>query len=328
MAPSTSTAPGSTHHQVWLQRSNPEIRLHYIECLPTAFSKPLGTILLIHGFPETSYQFRKVIPPLASAGYRVLAPDYRGAGYSSKPPSGYTKKDIATDLHTLLTEHLGIKEKVHLVGHDIGGMITHAYCALFPDSVESVVWGECPLPGSTVYENTKHSLTLWHFDFHSVPDISVQLVQGKERMYIKHFYDRLAQNPEVFTNADLDFYETQYAMPGALRAAFSTYATFEEDAEHNRQWREEKGKVKVRSMVLSGAGSFIAEEAENMGAEFYEDTRHVAVEGSGHWIAEEQPARFSEEVLGFIEGKKRDAKDLPHHGGPERVSIEDVVATN
>ena len=301
----SSTTPVQNHRQVWLQRSSPEIRLYYIECLPPASSKPLGTILLIHGFPETSYQFRKVIPPLASAGYRVLAPDYRGAGYSSKPPSGYTKKDIATDLHTLLTTHLGIKEKVHLVGHDIGGMITHAYCALFPDSVESVVWGECPLPGSTVYENTKHSPTLWHFDFHSVPDLSVQLVQGRERIYIKHFYDRLAQCPEVFTNADLDFYEMQYAMPGALRAAFTTYGSFEEDAEHNRQWRQEQGKVKVRSMVLSGAGSFIAEEAENMAAEFYEDTRHVTVEGSGHWIAEEQPELFVDKVLAFIEGKDK-----------------------
>lgn len=324
----TPSAPVPIHRQTWLQRSSPEVRLHYIDCLPPTSSQTLGIILLIHGFPETSYQFRKVIPPLASAGYRVLAPDYRGAGYSSKPPSGYTKKDIATDLHTLLTTYLSIKQKVNVVGHDIGGMIAHAYVALFADSVESVIWGECPLPGSTFYENTKHSLDLWHFDFHAVPDISVQLVQGKERIYIKHFYDKLAQNPEVFTVADLDFYESQYVMPGALRAAFSTYATFEEDAEQNRIWRQENGKFKVRSMVLSGAGSFLAEAAEDMGAEFYEDTRHVTVEGSGHWIAEEQPEGFVMNVLEFIEGRTRDPKDLPHHGGPERVSIEDVVATN
>ena len=110
-------------------------------------------------------------------------------------------------------------------------------------------------------------------------------------------------------------------MPGALRAAFSTYAAFEEDADHNRQWLKEQGKVKVRSLVLSGAGSFIAEEAENMGVEFYEDTRHVAVEGSGHWIAEEQPDSFVKEVLKFIEGKERDPKRLPHHDGPKGLAL-------
>lgn len=275
--------PTPIHRQTHLQLSSPEIRIHYIECLPpSSTSSPLGTILLIHGFPETSYQFRHVVPSLASAGYRVLAPDYRGAGYSSKPPSGYTKASLATDLHTLVTEHLKIKEKIHIVGHDIGGMIAHAYLALFPEGVESVAWGECPLPGSTFYENSKHSLALWHFDFHAVPDISVQLVQGKERMYIKHFYDKLAQDPSVFTNADIDFYESQYSMPGALRAAFSTYATFEEDAEQNRQWLKQNGKVKVRSMILSGAGSSLAKEAESMAKEFYENVTGGYVEGAGH----------------------------------------------
>ena len=116
--------PRLVHHQTHLQKADPEIRIHHIECLPpSSTTYILGTVLLIHGFPETSYQFRKVIPSLASAGYRVLAPDYRGAGYSSKPPSGYTKKEIATDLHTLVTKHLGIKEKVHVVGHDIGGYV-------------------------------------------------------------------------------------------------------------------------------------------------------------------------------------------------------------
>ena len=298
------STPNPVHRQIYLQRSSPEIRIHYIDCLPpSSASSTVGTILLVHGYPETSYQFRKVIPSFASAGYRVLAPDYRGAGYSSKPPSGYTKKDIATDLHTLVTEHLGIKEKIHVVGYDIGGMIAHAFVVLFPNSVDTVVWGEVPLAGSTFYETSKHSLGLWHFDFQAVPDISLQLVQGKERMYIKHFYDGFAQDPSVFTNEDLDFYESQYSMPGAMRAAFSTYSTFEEDAEHNRQWLKENGKVKVRSMILSGAGSYIAKVAESMAAEFYEDVKAGYVEGSGHWIAEEQPERFVEKVLEFIEGK-------------------------
>lgn len=66
-----------------------DIGLNYIECPPAAKQK--GVILLIHGFPQTSYQFRHIINPLAHAGYHVVAPDYRGVGHSSKPNRGYEK---------------------------------------------------------------------------------------------------------------------------------------------------------------------------------------------------------------------------------------------
>jgi len=79
---------------------------------------------------------------------------------------------------------MGIKTKIHLVGHDIGGMVAHAYVAQFPDSVASIIWGECPLPGTTVYETKKHGNTLWHFDFQAQSDLAETLVSGKERIYL------------------------------------------------------------------------------------------------------------------------------------------------
>lgn len=115
-----------------------EVTIAYIDCPAPKSPGYKGTILLIHGFPETSYQFRHVITPLSDAGYRVIAPDYRGAGHSSHPRGGYTKSVMAADLHTLLIEHLKIMEPVHVVGHDIGGMIAHAYAANFPRDTRSV----------------------------------------------------------------------------------------------------------------------------------------------------------------------------------------------
>ncbi|KAL8719797.1 MAG: hypothetical protein Q9225_003232 [Loekoesia sp. 1 TL-2023] len=288
------------HRQVWLQQSDPGIRIHYVEARPSVTQK--GTILFIHGFPETSYQFRFVLGPLSSAGYRVIAPDYRGAGYSSRPATGYTKKILATDLHTLLITHIGITDPVHIVGHDIGGMIAHAYAHLFPADVASLIWGECPLPGTTVYDENKHSSGLWHFSFHSVPDLPELLVSGHEKQYLKHFYDRLAQVPSAFWEADLDFYTTQYSAPGAMRAAFNVYRAFEEDKVDNQQLLKEKGKVKVRTMLLGGDSTFPMLRAESMGREVDENLVVETVEGSGHWIAEENPEGFVRKVLGFIEG--------------------------
>lgn len=95
------------------------VMIHYISCLPPEGTTQKGTVLLIHGFPQTSYQFRRVITPISNQGYHVIAPDYRGAGESSKPTDGYTKDVMARDLHTLLG-NLGVKGTVHVVGHDIG----------------------------------------------------------------------------------------------------------------------------------------------------------------------------------------------------------------
>lgn len=61
-------------------------------------------------------------------------------------------------------------------GYPQGGMIAHAYTHLFPDAVASLIWGECPLPGTTVYDDYKHPAGLWHFSFHPVPDLPELLV--------------------------------------------------------------------------------------------------------------------------------------------------------
>ena len=301
MAASQSN-PYYHHGQVWLNRCDPEIRIHYVESLPSS-ETPKGTIILVHGFPETSYQFRHVMKPLADAGYRVIDPDQRGAGYSSKPEDGvgFTKDVLSKDIHNLVTEQLGIKDKVHLVGHDTGGMLTHAYVAQFPHEVASVTWGECPLPGTQQYENTKNTATLWHFSFHSQSDIAEALVAGKEKIYLKSFYDRLSQNPEFLTHEDLEHYTTQYSTPGALRCSFKIYKAFETDAVHNKNWLEQNGKVKVKNMILSGDKSFIHGDALAMAKEMYENPIEAKVENCGHWLAEENPEDFVKNLLHFIE---------------------------
>jgi predicted alpha/beta-fold hydrolase len=98
------------------------IRIHYVSCHPPSNVEQKGTVLLIHGFPQTWYQFRRVITPISNAGYHVVVPDYRGAGDSTKPAqyeAVFTKSVMAEDLHLLLKDHLNIKGKIHVVGHDM-----------------------------------------------------------------------------------------------------------------------------------------------------------------------------------------------------------------
>jgi pimeloyl-ACP methyl ester carboxylesterase len=291
----------------WKQRivpittnSGEQIRLSYIECPAAPSTKYRGVILLIHGFPQTSYQFRHVINPLSDSGYRVIAPDYRGAGQSSKPLLGYRKTQMAEDLHTLIHSHFGIQEKIHVVGHDIGGMIAFAYVSRYPDDVGSVIWGECPLPGTSFYERLKSTPALFHFVFHQVPDLPECLISGKEREYLKHFFDKLLHNNAAITPADFDNYVLAYSQPGAVRAGLEVYRAFEQDAQENRKWLEENGKVKVPSLVLMGSECMLVEGAEEMASEYHEGAEVVTVEDAAHYIAEENPEGFVYGVLGFV----------------------------
>src|SRR4029453_10959755 len=103
---------------------------------------------MVHGFPQPWHEWRPLIGPLAER-FALVAPDYRGAGHSSRPPGGYDKKTMATDLRELV-RHLGL-DRVSIVGHDIGLMIAYAYAAQFPEATSKLVVIDAPLPGPTVW---------------------------------------------------------------------------------------------------------------------------------------------------------------------------------
>ena len=278
-----------------------EVRIHYIDC-PSLSETEKCVILLIHGYPNTSYQWRHVITPFAKAGYRVIAADYRGAGDSSHPKSGYDKVTIANDLYKVAHDHLGVKSPLHVVGQDIGGMIAHAYAASHPDHTRSVMWGECPLPGATPYESGfKNSPGMWHFTFQQQLDLPELLTQGREKIYIKHFYDRLCFNPVGITPRDVDHYATSFAQPGGMRAGFELYRAFPQDAKDNRAMLDQGGQLKMPAAALCGEMSLLLEVAEEQTREFYKAVEVVTVDKSGHWTAEENPQDFVEKVLRFVE---------------------------
>ena len=306
----STSASSSTSHSRWVSRrvllsgtpSSPsEVSIYYISCKPPLKVESKGTILLIHGFPQTSYQFRHVITPLSDEGYHVIAPDYRGAGYSSKPRDGYEKTQMAADLHELLTEQLGITNKVHVVGHDIGGMVAHAYASRFPDSTASIALGECPLPGTQAYDRFCRDVSgVWHFHFHWQTDLPEMLTFGREKEYLQHFFDRLCVNVSAITPEDVDYYTTMFSKAGAMRAGFDVYRAFHKDVEENRKWVEEKGKCKVPCISLNGGQSFLVEIAEEQNLEMYETTENATVEGAGHYCAEENPTDFIKKVLLWV----------------------------
>jgi len=101
-------------------------------------------LLLVHGWPQTWYQWRLVMPTLAR-DFRVVAVDQRGIGLSDKPENGYDTGTLANDLVALM-DMLG-HQRFALVGFDTGMPIAYALAADHPDRVERLVVGEAFLPG-------------------------------------------------------------------------------------------------------------------------------------------------------------------------------------
>src|SRR6266480_4739708 len=138
----------------------PGVRLHYVTA-----GEGDRSVVLLHGFPQTWWEWRHVIPPLIDAGFRVIVPDYRGAGNSSRPAGGYDKRTMAGDIHRLVHDHLRITNPVALVGHDIGLMVAYAYAQAYRHDVSHLVIMDAPLPGTTVFDRLRSDPRVWHFPF-------------------------------------------------------------------------------------------------------------------------------------------------------------------
>jgi pimeloyl-ACP methyl ester carboxylesterase len=273
----------------------PGLRLHYV----TAGDGPRAVVLL-HGFPQTWREWQHVIPPLVDAGFRVVAPDYRGAGESWRPAGGYDKRTMAADIRTLVRERLGIEEPVALVGHDIGLMVAYAYAQEYRDEVSHLVVVDAPLPGTAVFDHLRSDPRVWHFAFHGVRDLPEMLVAGRERQYLQVFFNARIFNTAAITDEDVDAYASAYAAPGAMRAGFEVYRAFDQDAADNRAALERNGKLTVPVLAVGGEISTSGALVEEMMRAVAEDVTGVRVPRTGHWVPEENPATFTEALLGFL----------------------------
>jgi pimeloyl-ACP methyl ester carboxylesterase len=252
-------------------------------------------LLLIHGFGDTS---RMWIPLFGEFGqeYTVLAPDLRGLGASSRPASGYDKKTMAADMHELV-RGLGY-ESIHLVGHDIGLMVAYAYASQHPSEVEKLALLEAPIPGiGDVWEKVYTTPALWHFHFVHSP-IALELVKGRERLFLEHFWQTLSPHPETFSEADRQIYAQAYAQEGAMRAAFEMFKTFNtQDATDNRKFAVTKLPMPVLTLEGDKAmGGALQMQARVVAS----DITSVLFTDTGHWLMEQRPAETKAELKKFF----------------------------
>jgi pimeloyl-ACP methyl ester carboxylesterase len=273
----------------------PGVTLHYA-------SAGVGdrTIVLLHGFPQTWQEWRRVIPLLVKAGYRVLAPDYRGAGHSSRPLDGYDKHTMASDIRRLLRDVVGISGPVALVGHDIGLMVCYAYAQMFRDDVSHLAVIDAPLPGTKVFDRLRADPRVWQFAFHSVRDVPEMLIAGREKAYLQAFFNARLYNVAAITDRELDMYASAYSAPGALRAGLELYRAFDRDIEDNRRWLAEHGRLTIPVLAVGGGASTTGPLMAEMMREVAGNVSELRVPKTAHWIAEENPHALADGLIAFL----------------------------
>jgi len=281
----TTTMPIEHHHA-----RIDDVTLHYVTA---------GTgdpVVLPHGWPSTWYGWRHVIPALA-ARFRVIAPDLRGLGDSSRPLDGYDKRSIAADLWQLLAAALGLT-RWHLVGHDWGGPVAFALAAAHPEATRTLTIVDVTVPG--IGPDVSQGGKRWHHAFHMTPDLPEALVQGRERAYLSWFYESFSWRRGAFAPADIDEYLRTYAQPGALRAGFAYYRNIPRDSADNGALLASGLRLKMPVLAVGGGRA----EARGRGREPEESLRLIAddvtgvvVDDCGHFIPEERPDELAALLL-------------------------------
>ena len=263
------------------------IQLHYL----TAGNAP-ATVILLHGFAETSRMWRPIIPLLAQK-FTVIAPDLPGIGDSSIPDK-VDMLDAARKIHEL-ARSLNI-EKARVVGHDIGLMVAYAYAAQFPNETEKLAVMDAFLPGVPGWEAIYNAPNIWHFRFNG--EYPEKLVQGRERIYFEYFWNVLAADKtHSIPEPDRKAYTEAYSKPGRMLAAWKYFASWPQLAKDFAQLSQVKLTMPV--LAIGGEKSL----GNELGAQMKlvgDNVEVVVLPNTGHWILEERPKETTEALVKFL----------------------------
>lgn len=249
-------------------------------------------VILLHGFPQDWYAYHRIMPRLAKS-FTVIAPDMRGVGRSTAPAGGFDATNVAADIHQLV-QRLKL-ERPYVAGHDNGGMIAYAFARLHPNATRGVMILDSPLPGIEPWTEVKANPALWHFGFHQTLDLPERLLAGRQFVYFREFFDRLALNRKAITDAEVRHYARAYATADQLRAGLEFYRRGYPASEKFNAAERSATDVPI---ALAGGdhamGMLLPKLADALRQHGCTNVSVEIVKNSGHWVVDEQPDSVAE----------------------------------
>jgi pimeloyl-ACP methyl ester carboxylesterase len=276
---------------------------HYIDTgqlrLHTVIGGDGPPLLLVHGWPQTWYAWRMLMPTLAR-DFQVVAVDQRGIGLSDKPQDGYDTGTLAGDLVALM-DALG-HQRFAMYGTDTGLIISYALAADHPDRLERLVVSEAPLPGITpsppLFLPPPLNARLWHLTFNQLPaEVNERLVRGREDVFFGAEFDASAGTNKLPDDAVRYYIDRLAADPEALRGSFQLYRALPTTTAQNEQRKTRRLSLPV--LAIGGAESSGAMVADTMQL-VADDVQRLVIPGCGHWVAEQAPEELLDALTAFL----------------------------
>ena len=271
------------------------IRLHVVQAGP----KSGVPVVLLHGFPEFWYGWRKQIPALAAAGCRVIVPDQRGYSLSDKPTGvgSYRIEEMTNDILGLIDalEY----EKVNLVGHDFGALVAWMLGIRHPKRLHRL--GVINVPHPVVmwrflrrdFEQMRRSLHAFFFQLPWLPETIMRL--GNWRAAVLGL--RRSGRPSAFTEEDIGKYKEAWSQPGGVTGMFNWYrAAFRYPPQITNDMR-----VHVRTLILWGVNDIaLSRRMARPSLDHCDEGNLIFFPDATHWVQHEEADEVNRQLLNFL----------------------------
>ena len=256
-------------------------------------------LLLVHGWPESWYAWRMMMPALAR-DFEVIAIDQRGMGLTEKPREGYDAATLARDMVAVM-DALG-HDKFAVVGHDTGYIIAYALAADHADRVARVALAEIPgppgvAPSPPLFVPDPVNNRIWHIAFNRINDeLTEKLVSGREDIFFGYEFAVQAGKKKL-PDDTLRYYFSLFSDPDALRGCFGLYRAWGTTLAQNEQRKTRRLTMPV--LGIGGAESWGERAGEGI-KPAADDVQTVVIADAGHWLAEQAPDDMIAAVTAFL----------------------------
>lgn len=273
------------------------VTLHVVQ----AGDKNGELVILLHGFPEFWYGWRKQIEPLVKAGYRVWIPDQRGYNLSEKPRGidAYRIDTLAADVVGLI-DAAG-REQAYVAGHDWGAAVAWMTAILHPQRVKKLAILNVPHPAvmlKTIMSSPAQMLKSWYIFFFQLPGLPELLNSAGDYAFAAQALLK-SSKPGTFSDEDIAHYIRAWKQPGAMTAMINYYRAMGQRRDDGLM--KGKSRVTVPTLILWGArDAFLKREMAQDSAALCADARLVYFEDATHWVQHEKANEVSALLTEFF----------------------------
>jgi len=271
------------------------IKLHVVQAGP----KSGVPVILLHGFPEFWYGWRKQIPALVEAGCRVIVPDQRGYNLSDKPKGvkNYGVYTLAADIIGLI-DALGY-QKVNLVGHDWGALVAWTLANKYPDRLHRMSIMNVPHPAvirrflQRDFDQIRRSWYVFFFQFPWIPEAWMR--RDDWRGAVRAL--RGSANIHSFTNEDIEKHKEAWSQPGAIKSMINWYRA----SIQLMSKLPKDSRIKIPTLMMWGMKDFaLTHRMARPSMDYVDDGNLILFPTATHWVHLDAAEEVNQYLIDFI----------------------------